>query len=122
MKKILLLGGLFLMLLIVSNPAMANNKDFFVGKWNVVIKGTPLGDSKLTVVLSRKSGKLQGYIINKDGEKSDIEKIEVKGQIVIIYFTFNHFDVDFTMQKKDENHFIGKLKERYDSEGVRLMK
>lgn len=122
MKKILLLGGLFLMLLFVNNPAMAKNKDFFVGKWSVVIKGTPLGDSKLTVVLSRKSGKLQGYIINKDGEKSDIEKIEVKGQIVIIYFTFNHFDVDLTMQKKDENHFIGKLKERYDSEGVRLMK
>lgn len=110
------------MLLFVNNPAMAKNKDFFVGKWSVVIKGTPLGDSKLTVVLSRKSGKLQGYIINKDGEKSDIEKIEVKGQIVIIYFTFNHFDVDLTMQKKDENHFIGKLKERYDSEGVRLMK
>lgn len=94
MKKIVLLGGLFVMLLFASMPAIAKNKDYFVGKWNVVIKATPLGDSKLTVILGRKNGKLQGYIIDKDGDRSEIEKIEEKGQTVIIYFTFNHFDVD----------------------------
>lgn len=110
MKKILLVGGLFIMLLFVSNPAMAKNKDFFVGTWNVVVKDTPMGDSKLTIVLNRKSGKLQGYVINKDGNQSPIEKIEEKGQVVVICFVFSHFDVDPSMQKKDENKFVGKLK------------
>jgi hypothetical protein len=122
MKKIVALGSIFIMLLFVNNHALAKGKNFFDGKWSVVIKATPLGDSKLTLILSSKSGKLQGYVIDKDGGQSEIEKVEVKGQKIIIYFTFNHFNVDLSMQKIDENHFVGKLKDRYDSEGVRLIK
>lgn len=124
MKKrmLLFLAGLLVALAIGSTPAMAQKKDYFSGKWDVTIKDTPMGDSKLTVVMARINKKLTGYIINKDGDKSAIEKIEEKNQVVTIYFTFNHFDVDLTMQKKDENHFTGKLKDRYVSEGVRLKK
>lgn len=122
-KRILLfLGGLLVALIIGSTSAMAQKKDYFTGKWDVTIKDTPMGDSKLTVVMTRMNKKLKGYIINKDGDKSDIEKIEEKNQIVTIYFTFNHFDVDLTMQRKDDNHFTGKLKDRYVSEGIRLKK
>lgn len=46
------------------------------------------------------NGKLQGYIIDKEGDTSEIKKIEEKDWSVAIYFTFNHLDVNLLIRKK----------------------
>ena len=38
--------------------ATAPAADYFPGKWNIVVKGTPNGDAKMTFVLQRVDGKL----------------------------------------------------------------
>lgn len=56
MKKVKLVIA-FAFILLLSIGAKAQSKtgaDYFTGSWNVLVKGTPNGDSKMIFVLEKK--------------------------------------------------------------------
>jgi hypothetical protein len=59
--------GLFSVLVVVG--ANAQSKDYYPGKWDMMVYGTPYGDVKLTFVLVRKEGKLSGIVQDSTGRK-----------------------------------------------------
>ena len=95
MKKLqLFLTSLFLVLLI-SSSAGAQQKSFFIGKWDVIIMGTPKGDAKLLVeFVAKDSTTLTGTITDPATQKvTKIDKIEAKDKSITAYFNAQGTDI-----------------------------
>lgn len=123
MKKLTtILTVAFFMLISFNSCAQTESKpDYFVGKWDVTVAGTPQGDAVLKVDLTRKEGKLTGTILPKsEGEAATITKIEEKEGSVTLYFTSSGYDVYLLMEKKDDDHVTGNLLNMFDAKGVRV--
>jgi len=96
--------------------------DFFAGKWNVLITGTPYGDLKRVYILEKKDNGLSGTVI--DGatgkELTKCSKVDVKDNEVTLYYTSLGTDVDVVLTKKDEDHVTGKALGMFDVNGERV--
>jgi hypothetical protein len=120
MKKIKIISAILVLFVSLSMSAQTEHKDYFVGKWNVVAVGTPSGDSKMIVSLSRKNGKLEGTIIRSGLDPKEISKVEETPNSVKVYFRHLFYRVKLTLVEKDENHVAGSLMDKYKASGVRL--
>jgi hypothetical protein len=123
MKKVsLFFAGLFFMALSFNLKAQTTSStDFFIGKWNIEVQGTPQGDGKMTVMLERKDGKLAGTIITATGsEPTKITKVDEKEKSVTVYFNTRGYDVNLTMEKKDDDHVTGNVMDMFDAKGERV--
>ena len=123
MKKVnLYFAGVFLLLLSVgANAQTRAGADFFIGKWNVLAKGTPDGDRKMVVSFDKKDGKIIGAIQDSTGvEMYIVTNTEMKENQVTVYFTSQGFDVSIFMEKKDDDHLTGNAFGMFDVEGVRI--
>jgi len=123
MKKlnVLLAGLLFVILSFHGNAQTQPANDYYVGKWNVVVEGTPQGDGKMTILLERKDGKLGGTILPKEGaDSTKITKLEEKEKGITLYFTANGYNVNLTLEKKDDDHVTGNLMDMFDAKGERV--
>jgi hypothetical protein len=125
MKKANFLSWLLFFLLLSTNmlaqpiPGM----DYFKGKWSVLIKGTPSGDTRMMVLLENRNDSLAGVVQDTTGiEISKISKIQLTDTSATIFFTAQGYDVDLVMNKKDIDHIIGSLMSMFEAEGERVKK
>lgn len=123
MKKFsaIFLGLFFLTLSLHTNAQTKSNADFFAGKWNVVVAGTPNGDSKIIVSLEKKDGALTGSILDStNNEIAKITKVEEKDKSVTVYFNAQNYDVYLLMDRKDDDHITGNMLNMFDAKGDRI--
>lgn len=122
MKKLSsIFAGLFFLVLSFGTKAQTPPADYFVGKWNVDVKGTPQGDGKMTVNLERKEGKLIGSLTSKEmAEATKFIKVEETEKSVTMYFTSQGYDVYLKLEKKDDDHVTGNMMDMFDATGVRV--
>ncbi len=123
MKKLTSILALICFVLISfwSTAKPSDNLDYFVGKWQIVIKGTPNGDAQMVFILSKKDGEIAGVIQDTSGtEISVISKSEIKEGSIILFFTAQGYDVNLDLKKKDENHLEGSLMSMFDAVGERI--
>jgi acetyl esterase/lipase len=103
----------------VKAPPLSGS--FFLGKWNATIQGTPQGDLKMNLLLERRNDKLGGVVFTKEGsEPTKIKKVEEKEKSITVYFLYNGFDVNLSMEKKDNDLVIGKLVNIFDAKIERV--
>jgi len=101
--------------------AKAQTTDYFPGKWNVVVMGTPNGDAKMTFVLERKDGKLSGTVQDTTGkEMTKITQIDEKDKTITAAFTIQSYDVSLTMEPVDDDHVKGSLMGMFEAKGIRV--
>ncbi|MBA4849299.1 hypothetical protein [Emticicia sp. BO119] len=97
------------------------NQNFFVGNWEVLVKGTPQGDIKMPMSFELKEDKLIGKITNPETkEETTMTSVELKGEELFTAFSAGGYDVTMVISKKDEEHFIGKLMDMIEVEGTRM--
>jgi hypothetical protein len=114
-------AGLFLLLLIPGAKAQTSSADYFAGKWNVLVKGLPQGDTKMFIVLEKKDTTMTGVVQDSTGNQvSKIDKVELNGGTAIVYFSAQGYDVNLVMNKKDDDHITGSLMGMFDAEGERV--
>ena len=100
--------------------AQTSGADYFAGKWNMLVKGLPNGDTKMFVVLDKKDTTLTGVIQDSTGtEISKFSKVDLRSEGVTVYFTAQGYDVYMTMNKKDDDHVTGSMMDMFDAEGMR---
>ena len=120
MKKLSLIFTMIIGLFLTLN-AKAQTSDYFPGKWNVVVMGTPNGDAKMTFVLERKDGKLTGAVQDSTGkEMTKITQIDEKDKSITAAFTVQSYDVTLTLDPVDDDHVKGSLMGMFDAKGVRV--
>ena len=122
MKKLpLVLASLFFVLLF-SNTASAQQKNFFIGKWDVLIVGTPNGDARMLVeFVAKDSTTLTGSITDPATKKvTRIDKIEAKDKSITAYFIAGGTSIYLFLEKKEEDKVTGNLLDMFDASGVRI--
>ena len=106
-----------------SQTTTAPATEFFVGKWEITIFGTPNGDSKLIAELVRKEGKLTGELKDpKDAAKPAIPITsgeEKEGEIEIA-FTASGYEVTLPLTKVDDDNLKGQLMGMFDAKAKRI--
>lgn len=111
-------------LLLLSSNAHAQTKDsttYFIGSWNVLVKGLPNGDTKMFVNLEKKDTAWAGAILDSTkAEVAKFSKVERKGYTVTVYFFAQGYDVTLYMEKKDEDHVTGNMLNMFDAVGDRV--
>ena len=123
MKKSSLIFTVIVSLLfcISVKAQLKSGADYFAGKWSVLVKGTPNGDAKMTVLLEMKDTAMTGAIQDSTGkELSKFSKVELKDSKVTVYFSASGYDVYLVMDKKDEDHVTGTMMDMFDAEGERM--
>ena len=124
MKKLttLIIGVFALMIISVSAKAQSNT-DYFVGKWDILVKGTPQGDVNMKVKFEKKDGKLVGTMVNPDTQKEEpFNKLDTTAKGIIVYFSAQGYDVDMSLEKQDDDHVIGSVMNMLEVTGVRVKK
>ena len=121
MKKLsFLITGLFF-LLSINAKAQTTGPDYFTGKWSVLIKGTPNGDARMYVTLEKQDTILAGNIKDSTGQlDTKIDKVELNGDKITLYFNAQGYDVNLEMDKKDDDHVTGSMMGMFDAEGDRV--
>ena len=95
--------------------------DYFAGKWNVVVMGTPQGDAKMTFVFERKDNKLTGAVQDSTGKEiSKITQVDEKDKSITAAFNTQNYDVTITLEPVDDDHVKGSLLGMFDAKGVRV--
>lgn len=87
--------------------------DFFAGKWQLSILGTPNGDVTFNTDLVRKEGKLTGELVNAatpDAGKLAITKVEENGDLMSIYFESPEYgELSIDLKKVDDENLKGSI-------------
>ena len=126
MKKVSLLLFVFLLGICATGYSQtAAPTDFFAGKWEITIMGTPNGDSKMVTDLVRKDGKLTGELKDPAGTNPAmaITKVEEGKDRITIYFdTAQAGEIGVELAKVDDEHLKGQLMNMFDSTAVRVKK
>lgn len=122
MKKLsLLLPGVFFLLSFMNVNAQSKlGADYFAGRWNLLVKGLPDGDTKMIVNLEKKDTSFTGAINDSTGKEiSKFSKVELKDTTVTVYFTAQGYDVYVRLDKKKEDHVTGTMLDMFEIEGDR---
>jgi opacity protein-like surface antigen len=124
MKKLAtLIVGVFALMIISVAAKAQSNTDFFVGKWDILVKGTPQGDVNMKVSFEKKDGKLVGTMVNPDTQKEEpFNKLDTTEKGIIVYFSAQGYDVDMSLEKQDDDHVIGSVMNMLEVTGVRVKK
>jgi hypothetical protein len=121
MRKLNLMFTVIIGLFLSLNVKAQTNPDYYPGKWNILVMGTPKGDSKMTFILERKDGKLTGAVQDSTGkELTKITSVEEKDKTITAAFTIQSYDVTLTLDPVDDNHVKGSLMGMFDAKGVRI--
>jgi hypothetical protein len=90
----------------------AATTDFFAGKWEIQVVGTPNGDVKFVTDLVRKDGKLTGELVNPadSDAKRPITRIEESASKLIIFFDSAQIgEISIDLDKVDNDNLKGVL-------------
>ncbi|SDP99759.1 hypothetical protein SAMN05428975_5148 [Mucilaginibacter sp. OK268] len=121
MKKLSLIFTVIIGLFLSLNVKAQTTPDYYPGKWNILVTGTPNGDSKMTFILERKDGKLTGAVQDSTGkELTKITSIEEKDKTITAAFTIQSYDVTLSLDPVDDDHVKGSLMGMFDAKGVRV--
>jgi hypothetical protein len=99
-------------------------KDFYAGKWEIALTGTPNGDVKFLTNFIRKEGKLTGELVNPDDPtngKRSITKVEENGDKLAIYFISSQGDeISINLAKVDTDNLKGTLMDSFEAKAKRV--
>lgn len=119
--KFPLLAFAFVILASAASAQIKTGADYFLGKWNVLVKGLPDGDTKMIVNIEKKDTAFAGAISDSTGKEiAKFTKVEMKDTTVTVYFTAQGYDVDLRLNKKGDDHVYGNMMNMFDAEGDRV--
>ncbi|KQB42857.1 hypothetical protein RCH33_954 [Flavobacterium daejeonense] len=121
MKKLPFIFG-FVLFLLLSFNASAQSGNFFAGKWEVLVEGTPQGDAKMVLEIVEKDGVFSGSIIDPATKKeiSKLTKIEIKPKTIAVYFNSQGYDVYLYLEKEDQDKASGSMMDMFDATAMRI--
>ena len=103
-----------------TQPAVAGEA-FFIGKWYILAKGTPQGDTKMVLTIEKKNGKLTGNLNDTtsiDGLR-EFTSIAINETTLSAIFSAQGMDIPLDITKKDDKNITGNIMGMFDIEGSR---
>ncbi|HMU45916.1 MAG TPA: hypothetical protein PKC72_06075 [Chitinophagaceae bacterium] len=123
MKRIYaIVTGIFFLFVSANSDAQTKTAaDYFAGKWNILIKGTPYGDLKRVYVLDKKDNGLAGVVQDTTGKEiAKFTKVELKEKEITLNYHSLGNDVVIVFTKKDDDYITGSMFGMFDATGNRI--
>lgn len=121
-KTMMIFAGIFFILATLTLNAQKPAADYFIGKWNILVEGTPSGDANMILSLEKKDGKVVG-ILKQEGESgTPIDRVEIKENEMTVYWVASGYDVYLYVEKIDDNKLEGTLMDMFDASAERIKK
>ena len=121
MKKAIVVSLMAVILVVIATKVNAQT-NYFIGKWDVLVKGLPQGDTHMKFNIADSAGTMKGALLDTTAAHKDIPltKIEQDGDKITLYFSTQGYDVNLLLTKKDDDHATGSLMGMFDADAVRL--
>jgi cytochrome c len=116
MKRVVVVIAMFLFAFSANSvKAQDSTSQFFKGKWEFFVKGTPNGDVTLPVRFDVIEGNLKGYFFSPD-TKSEVkmDTVFLVNEKISMAFNIMSYDVTLYVSKKDPDHAVGSLMEMFE--------
>jgi hypothetical protein len=114
---------LVMLIAITAKVNAQTQPNYFVGKWDVLLKGLPQGDAHIKFNIADSAGQLKGVLVDTVEHKdTPLTKIEQESDKVTLYFTAQGYDVSLVLTKKDDDHATGSLMGMFDALADRIKK
>ena len=111
----------FFSLLGTNVHAQNASEAYFLGKWNVTVKGTPNGDVTLPGRFEKNGVSLKGFYTDPESkEEKAMDTVYLDGDKLNFGVNIAGYDVTVTLVKKDDNTATGSLMGMFDVEAVRV--
>ena len=123
MKKAILVNLMAVILVAIAAKVNAQTQtNYFVGKWDVLVKGLPQGDTHMKFNIADSAGHMKGALLDTTAAHKDIAltKIDQDGDKVTLYFSTQGYDVNLLLAKKDDDHATGSLMGMFEANAIRL--
>lgn len=105
-----------------SGALAQEGRDYFLGDWKVLVKGTPNGDAEIPMRFEKNGDALSGYFVNPEsGEEEPMDSAELEGKNLLLAFYIAGYDVTMTLAKETDNKIKGSLMGMFDTEGTRMI-
>ena len=112
---------IFLLVISIASQAQTAGTNYFAGKWNVLIKNLPQGDTRMIVNIEKLDSAWTGAVSDSSGkEVSKFSKVEMQDTTVTVYFTAQGYDVFLTLNQKGDDEVTGSMMDMFDAEGDRV--
>ncbi|MDR0681776.1 MAG: hypothetical protein LBG15_08015 [Dysgonamonadaceae bacterium] len=116
--KVLNVMVLTLMLMGSAMVSAQENTNFFAGKWDLLVEGTPDGDTHIFVNISSADDGLAGEMTKGETvQKVAIE--QTKDDVITLKFEARNFEISINLEKKDENSVKGYMLDMFSVTGKR---
>jgi hypothetical protein len=94
----------------------------YAGKWDILAKGLPNGDTHIFFTITNTDGKLAGTMTDPDTKKENpLTKVEQDDKGVTLFFTAQGYDVTLTLAKTtDDDHVKGNMLNMFECTGERV--
>jgi hypothetical protein len=105
-----------------TSQAQTSTPNYFIGKWDVLVKGLPQGDTHMKFNLADSVGHTIGALVDTTAAHKDIPltKVEQANDTITVYFSTQGYDVSLTLTKKDDDHVTGSLMGMFECTGQRI--
>jgi hypothetical protein len=123
MKKAALINLMAVILIVIAAKVNAQTQtNYFIGKWDVLVKGLPSGDAHMKFNIADSAGHMKGALLDTSAVHKDIPmtKIEQVGDKITLYFSTQGYDLSLLLAKKDDDHATGSLMGMFDADATRL--
>src|SRR5258708_28484410 len=123
MKKATLINLMVVVLIAIATKVNAQTQtNYFIGKWDVLVKGLPNGDTHMKFIIADSAGHMKGALLDTTAAHKDIPltKIEQDSDKVTLYFSAQGYDVSLLLAKKDDDHATGSLMGMFEANSIRM--
>ncbi|MBS1528588.1 MAG: hypothetical protein JST19_23280 [Bacteroidetes bacterium] len=100
-------------------PASSN----LTGKWDILFKGLPNGDTHIIFNVTEQDGKLGGTYQDVETKKDvPLTKVEKDEKGLVLYFTAQGYDVNVNIERKDDDDHVkaSMMGEMFEGTGERV--
>lgn len=126
MKKVnVIIAGVFFLLVSFGASAQTQTaltgEAYFIGKWYILAKGIPQGDTRMVLTIEKKDGKVTGNLNDTtsiDGLR-EFTSITINETSLSAVFSAQGMDIPLDIMKKDEKNITGNIMGMFDIEGSR---
>jgi hypothetical protein len=97
-------------------------EEYFLGRWNILAKGLPQGDTRMIVNLEKKEGKLTGNLSDPASPEGSMEftSVSINGNTLNAVFPAQGMDVSLTFTRKDDTNITGDIMGMFNIEGSKV--
>ncbi|HEX3384502.1 MAG TPA: hypothetical protein VHS53_04910 [Mucilaginibacter sp.] len=105
-----------------ATAAPAASAGSLAGKWDILFKGLPSGDTHIIFNVLEQEGKWSGSYQDMETKKDvPLTKVEKDDKGIVLYFTAQGYDVSVNVERKDDDdHVKANMMGMFEGTGERV--